>query len=245
MPVRALIIGFPKSGTSTIQTTFEKAGLKAVHWRVGDVYVGQKIYESHFAGRNPLEHFLDYDAITQTDVCLPGAGLNYWPQLDLAVLAAIRRHNPDCVFILNRREPKAVARSIANWGDFQTRLVVSEIPGLPMGYGRTAEELMIWIEAHHDAVKRYFAADPKFLDLDILAPDARERLAAAIGVELTWWGRSNANPVVEGPSGTVAKRTGSLKPMPKWITELSRKDVIHRIRRTGRRATRSPQTKTA
>ena len=42
-----------------------------------------------------------------------------------------------------------------------------------------------------------FGQDPRYLDLDIEAGDARERLSAALGVDLAWWGVANASSEIQ------------------------------------------------
>jgi hypothetical protein len=192
--MKAFVIGFPKSGTSTLQDAFTRSGLKSAHWRIKEGgYVGQLIYRSFLNGRDPLEKLADFDVIAQADVCVPGQKVNCWPQLDFSVLTAIRKHHPECVFILNRRPSQDIASSILRWNDFSKRLEQSDIPGLPRGYGTKAQHLVQWIDAHCEAARLVFKDDPNFLELDILDPEAPEKLGAAIKTPILWWGQSNVN----------------------------------------------------
>ncbi|MBR0652370.1 sulfotransferase family protein [Roseomonas terrae] len=190
--MRAVVIGFPKSGTSTIQEALTRSGLTAAHWRWNDRPIGQLVYEGLFAEGDPFARLHGLDAVTQMDVCQPHLKLNYWPNLDFVVLEAIRARHPRCLMVLNRREPAAIADSIGRWYDMRDRFAISDIPGLPRGFGRRPEELVGWIERHHAAVLARFGGDPAFLDLDVTAPD---RLGAALGVRIAWWGRANVNKV--------------------------------------------------
>lgn len=198
--MKAFLVGFPKSGTSTIQRAFMESGIQSIHWQCELGYVGEIIYENHYFGQDPLASLKGIDAITQADVCLPAIGKNYWPNLDFGVLAAIRRHHPDCLFILNWRDPAATVSSISRWGDMQARFTASDIPGLPRGYGNKAEHLITWIESHYEATRVFFK-DSNFLELDITARNAPARLSAAMGIEISWWGRENINPT-EGATPT-------------------------------------------
>jgi len=188
-----IVIGFPKSGTSTIQRAFERAGLTSVHWVWRGQPVGRLVYDGWFDRDDPLAHFSGVDAITQMDYCIPAKGLNYWPNLDIALLVRIRRLHPEVRFILNFRTPEDTARSFLRWYDLAPRVTQSSITGLPIGRGRTGGELARWMSAHIDAVRSTFAADPRFLELDITAGDARERLSGFLGIDLPWWGVANAN----------------------------------------------------
>jgi hypothetical protein len=196
--VKAFAIGFPKAGTMTLQTAFTKSGLKSAHWRVpGRGFVGDMIYDAWFHGEDPLAALRDFDAVTQADVCLPVRQLNLWPNLDFALLAAIREFHPDCLFILNRRASGEIAASLERWRDYKERIVASDIPGLPAGYGATSEELCRWIDSHYAAARRFFEADPRFLDLNVAADDAPATLGRELGLEIEWWGRANAGPPTE------------------------------------------------
>lgn len=194
--MKLFLIGFPKSGTSTIHTALERSGYRSAHWRCERGFIGQIIYENYLGGRDPLDTLDAFDALTQADVCLPALGVNYWPNLDFNILAAIMKTCPDCLFVLNWRDPALTASSIARWGDLKQRLTISDVPGLPRGFGSDVSHLIRWIEGHHHATRVFFK-DANFLELDIAAPDAADRLGNALGTPLAWWGRANENPPLE------------------------------------------------
>lgn len=205
--MKAFVIGFPKSGTTTLDRAFEKAGLRTLHWRLGDEFLGKIIYQSHCAGRDPLERFVGYDCITQADVCINRsfsnrwmASLNYWPNLDFAVLAAIRRHHPDCWMILNYRDPAKIQASLSKWFGFQNRIAAVDVPGLPKGYGYQDDEIINWINAQYEACRQHYGDDPRFFEYDIEDPAAPELIAAKTGIALPWWGKVNVGKDVHGKS---------------------------------------------
>lgn len=169
------------------------SGLRTAHWRTPRGFCGKLIYESFLAGEDPLAQLTpDYDVIAQADVCR-GRGENFWPNLDFNMLCAVRRHHPECLFVLNRRAPEKIVSSIARWSDLRKRITNADIPGLPRGFGGKDQHLLTWIEGHHAACATVFGNDPHYLDLDIEASDARERLSAAMGIEMAWWGVANVN----------------------------------------------------
>ena len=47
---------------------------------------------------------------------------------------------------------------------------------------------MAWIENHYDACRNYFADDPYFVEIDIEAADAPDRLGKALGIPIVGWG---------------------------------------------------------
>ena len=205
--MRLFVVGFPKSGTSTITAALEASGMNPVHW--GDAqgrFVGQLIYEDALAGRDPLARLGEYDAVTQADVCLPAHRINYWPNLDFAMLAAIRAHHPECLFLLNYREPAKVLSSIDRWPALRERIVRASIPGLPARMGEKDEEILNWIENHFAACRSFFANDPNFLELDIESEDAPTTLGKALGIAIADWGIIEPNQPSEDD---VALMTGA------------------------------------
>ena len=66
--MKALVIGFPKSGTSTIHEACTASGLLSAHWRISSGYCGQLIYESYMRGQDPLADFEGFDVLAQADI---------------------------------------------------------------------------------------------------------------------------------------------------------------------------------
>jgi hypothetical protein len=207
--MRAMVIGFPKSGTTTIHRACERSGLHSAHWRTPDGFCGKLIYESFCADKDPLERLAEYDVIAQADVCLPPS-LSYWPNLDFSVLGAVRRYHPECLFILNRRDPRKIVDSISRWTNFRQRIVRANIIGLPSGIGAKDHELQKWIEDHYAACSEKFAQDPHYIDVDIEAEDAQMRLAAALGWDLRWWGVANRARPADRAQTVRAASSGEL-----------------------------------
>jgi len=197
--MKLMAIGFPKSGTTSLTRALETSGLKAAHWQ-DDKYrfVGELIYHAVLNGLDPFAHLKGYDAVTQADVCLPAKQRNYWPNLDFAVLRAIRRAHPSCLFLLNYRRPEAIYESFMRWRGMQQRLERSDIPGLPINAGATRDHLIRWIENHFDACRTFFANDPHFLEIDIESPDVPSILGGALGIQIKGWGDHKPDPVVPG-----------------------------------------------
>lgn len=187
--MKLFVVGFPKSGTTTLTAALEASGLKAAHW--GDSqgrFIGQTIYRNVLAGRDPLASLEEYDAITQADVCIPAQRLNYWPNLDFSILGKIRESHPECLFLLNTRDPAKVCASIDRWPSLRQRIVRASIPGLPARMGAKDEEIVRWIENHYAACRRFFGSDPQFLELAIEDEAAPKILGKALGISITDWG---------------------------------------------------------
>jgi hypothetical protein len=180
--MRAIVVGFPKSGTTTLQEALQKSGLRCAHWRHRGQPIGRLVHDGWFDQGDPFAHFPKLDVLTQMDICLPAEGLNDWPDLDIPLLLAIRQVNPGCLFILNARDPAETADSILRWGDLAKRISEGAQPGLPSGRGAKRDELVRWIATQLAAMRRVFAGDPHFLDLDIAAGESAESLR---GIALT------------------------------------------------------------
>ena len=192
--MKLMAIGFPKSGTTSLTRALFKSGVTPVHWRTFKEghFVGVQMYRALYSGKDPFALLPGVEAVTQADVCIPSLKLNLWPNLDFAMLSAIRRSHPTCLLLLNYRNPEAIADSIIKWEDLQQRLTVSDIPGLPRTIGRKRGELISWIENHFDACRRFFANDEHFVEIDIEGPDVAEQLGKALGIKIVGWANHKA-----------------------------------------------------
>ena len=190
--MRAFLIGFPKAGTCSIDRALTESGLFCIHSKDRQTrrHVGQTIYENWFAGGDIFAGLKRYDAVTQADVTSPRRNLVFWPQLDLAILRRIKEQYPDCRLILNKRELEPHITSMQRWNTFQSRLIKSDVPGLPYGFGRTADQLKHWICGHYANLA---ASDIPFATVNIDRESAQDELAAAVGQKILWWGVENKN----------------------------------------------------
>lgn len=190
--MKAIVIGFPKSGTTTIHNAARRSGLRSAHQKIdGGANCGKLIYRRYLNREDPLADFGAFDVISQMDICRKGS--NFWPNLDIPLLLTIRRYHPNCVYILNVREPSAIVSSITRWGSLRERITEAAVPGLPRHFGKEDNHLIQWIESHYAACRAVFGDDSNFLELDITDPDAPLKLGKALGVEIKWWGIANQN----------------------------------------------------
>ena len=103
-----ILIGFPKSGTTSFQHLFTTLGLKSYHQFYNNKFIGLIIKKNKEDSLPLLTGMEDADAITQLDLCVDHTRC-YWPQfLDYKQLYY---ENPDAVFILNKRNPEALLSS--------------------------------------------------------------------------------------------------------------------------------------
>ncbi len=158
-----ILLGFPKSGTSSFQILFEKLGLKSIHWKYGDKYVGTTINENKKKNLPLLSGFENIDAITQMDICISTEHC-YWPQL--VDFKKIYFENKDAIFILNKRNPKKILNSFKKWNNYYERIHKYN-PELIKD--KTENGFITYIKNYYIEVETFFKDIPyaKFISFDI------------------------------------------------------------------------------
>lgn len=200
--LKVVNLGLPKTGTTSLAHALKVAGYlvadhrirprqtNAVHLK--DAFVADVLYQGYFQSGDPGALFEDFTALTELSCLRQGKSL--WPQMDFALIDAIRKHHPDVRFVASRRDSWDLSQSMLAWSDLGTdRLPKSGIPGLPEGYGETSRERIQWIDGHYAHLDVIFSGDPSFLAYDVSDTGAQSAVAAHLGTELPWWGRANAN----------------------------------------------------
>lgn len=204
MTLRVVNLGLPKTGTTTLARALRRAGLRVADHRVRprqikdkalhDAYVGDLLYKGFFETGNPAYFLEPFDAITEMSVLQ--VDMSIWPQMDFAIIDALRRHNPGLKFLCSNRDQFALSQSMLAWSNLGTdRLPNSVIPGLPRGYGGTTKEREQWINGHYAHLRAIFQNDENFFEYDISDSTVRDQLEVFLGIPLPWWDRSNVNPL--------------------------------------------------
>ena len=204
--LRVVNLGLPKTGTTTLARAFKLSGLKVADhrirpWQTGDkslhkAFVGDLIYDGYYRTGDPAARLQGFDAISEMSCLRDGRSL--WPQMDFGVIDALRRMHPGLKFVATRRDSWDVSQSMLTWSDLGlARLPSGAVPGLPPGFGETSKEREVWIDAHYAHLATIFRDDPDYLELRVAAPDAREQLAAHLGMEIAWWGRANRSKLLQ------------------------------------------------
>jgi len=158
-----ILIGLPKSGTSSFQHLFKLLGYKSYHWTKNKNYIGMMIYKNKIENKPLLHDFCDTDVITQMDVCL-SKNTSYWPQI--IHYEQLHKENLDSVFILNKRDPKKLLKSFKNWGKLDKRLYEYS-PEIVIN--KTDEGFIEFVEKFYKDIENYFSKYPKskFITFDI------------------------------------------------------------------------------
>lgn len=200
--LRVVNLGLPKTGTTSLARALKIAGYRVADHRIRprqtqsaalrDAFVADLLYRGYFDSGDPGALFEDFNALTELSCLRQGKSL--WPQMDFALIDAIRRHHPQVLFLASRRDSWDVSQSMLAWSDLGTdRLPASHIPGLPEGYGETSRERIQWIDGHYAHLAAIFAGDPSYLEYDVADAGSRAAVAEHLGADLTWWGQANAN----------------------------------------------------
>ena len=117
-----ILLGFPKSGTSSFQKLFTDLGLKSYHWKKDKKYIGMLIKNNKENNKPLLSDFEKTDCITQMDVCYSVTN-EYWPQI--IDYEQIYYENSDSIFILNKRDPKKILSSFKRWNNYNTYIIIN------------------------------------------------------------------------------------------------------------------------
>lgn len=193
-------LSLPKSGTTTFAEALRHAGLKVADWRIRESntdnvalhnqLIAPMIYEDYFESGDPLRRLIEFHAITEMNAV--NRHMSLWPQTDHSILAAMQRHHSGVRFVLSKRDPGKVARSILNWNNLgKSRLPNADVPGLPRGFGTSQAHLIRWIEGHYTFCEALFANTGRLITYDPAAPETKGKLSAFLGIDLPWWGKAN------------------------------------------------------
>lgn len=206
MSLRVVNLGLPKTGTTTLARALRRSGMHVADHRIRakqtddtdlhGAYVADLLYRGYYETGDPGAHLGGFDAISEMSLLREGRSL--WPQMDFALIDALRHHHPEVKFLASSRDPFALSQSMLAWSDLGTaRLPSASIPGLPEGYGETSSERMRWIEGHYAHLRAVFGDDEDYLEYDVADPAARDLIGSFIGVPLRWWGKTNVNKLIE------------------------------------------------
>ena len=158
-----ILLGFPKSGTSSFQKLFLDLSYNSYHWKKDDEYIGMLIKNNKINNRLLLSNFSKYDCITQMDVCIDKIN-NYWPQI--TDYDRIYYENSDSIFILNKRDPKKLLSSFKRWNNLHKRTFKYSPYILNNNSDEAFYEL---INRHYNNIESFFSLHPesKFISYDI------------------------------------------------------------------------------
>jgi hypothetical protein len=184
-----ILLGFPKSGTTSFHVLFLELGYNSYHWTKGEEYIGMMIYNNKISNKKLLNGFLKNDVITQMDVCMDKKNA-YWPQI--TDFQQLYYENPDSIFILNKRDPTQLLHSFKRWNNLHHRLIKYN-PEILDDYSDNS--FINFVKNHYLTVETFFKQQPnsKFLTFDI-NKDNIEKLKIYIDIkDIKMLGHYNKN----------------------------------------------------
>lgn len=187
-----LLVGLPKSGTSSFQKLFLDLGYKSYHWKRGEDLIGMMMKNNKINNKPLLCDFLDTDVITEMNVCID-KDRAYWPQI--IDYERLYNENPNSIFILNKRDPEKVLSSFKRWYRIHERLLTNCPELLPDG---SDESFIHFVTKHYTNIETFFSRKPnaKFVTFDI-ENDNLEKLEKYFDLNgIKEFPHENKNPIV-------------------------------------------------
>jgi hypothetical protein len=187
-----LVMGMPKSGTTSINDFFQCNGLTASHQYCGGVgFCGLAIRDNLHRHLPPLHGFDErFDVFTQLDTNIPPSKC-YYPQMQ--ALEEIHQHYPNTTLILNTRNSTAWLHSVNTWSGMRKRFIKCDLPGFPEGVGAKDEEMLEFYQNHLERIREFAKRYPshRLIEVSINDENAGDILASAFRLDATCWGHSN------------------------------------------------------
>lgn len=169
-----ILLGFPKSGTTSFTHLFNKLGYKSYHWvfRNNTDYIGNWIKKNKLRNQKllsfiPINDDNDKIAVTQMDICIDSKN-SYWPQI--SDYQQLYEENPDAVFILNIRDPKDILKSMKKWASYDKRMLKYNQELFIGLKGNDDQKILQLINIHYYNVIQFFETkkQSKFLTYHIV-----------------------------------------------------------------------------
>ena len=164
-----ILLGFPKSGTTSFHELFKKLGFKSYHWVKRNRYIGIIIRNNKLNSLPLLNGFKANECITQMDVCISPERC-YWP--NITDFKQIYFENKDSVFILNKRNPEKLLQSMKAFKGNHSESMIERMykynPEL-VSINKTDDGFIDLVKKHYTNVEEFFKSQPesKFIVYDI------------------------------------------------------------------------------
>lgn len=175
---RLVLVGFNKCGTSSISDLFRQCGHPAAHWRTDDgQFLAPLIFSNLHLGRPLLQGLSRYAVISDLFYLDEKVYLEANSLFD-----RMAKDHPQTRFLLNTRDREAwISSRLSHETPGSGRIIDRACAYFGLPPDRVAELWRDQWDRHHDAVRRFFAADPwRCLEYDI-ERDSPETLSRWLG----------------------------------------------------------------
>lgn len=193
LPTPILLVGVPKTGTSTIHSFFERSGYRSSHFRClnNKLYCGLCIKVAIEQGKPPLQTCGNYEVWAQMDV--ENLGQCHFPQIHN--LEILHHEAPNATWVLSLRNMTRWAHSVQNWVGHVRSLAarLAKCEGGPKS--KRAPDLIQWHYEHIQRIREFVKNHPShtLVEVNIEDPHAGERMSQWFGTATpaTNWGHEN------------------------------------------------------
>lgn len=186
-----ILIGFPKSGTTSFNDLFKASGYKSYHYAYKGKSIGLIIRDNIEHGKKMLHGFDDDCAITQMDIC-ETPKRTFFPQI--THYERLYSEYPNAVYILNKRDKYSLLSSFKRWNKYNTRLLKHCSHWFEPVSDYDDDDKILWlIDTHYNNVETFFTiVGAKFIVYDI-EKDGVNLLTPYIKLRGTKFPHSNKN----------------------------------------------------
>lgn len=173
MQKKVFVIGFNKTGTTSLTNFFKKNNISACHWKGGNLAIN--IVKNIRSLNDPLSGYEEYTVFTDMEYVSHGdhplvEGYKYFKD--------IYAWHPDAKFILNTRDVEKWIASREKHGNYIERY------RRHYGVGTLEEVRNLWridFYSHHAEVIRFFHDKPGKLLIFNIEKDSNEKLVEFLG----------------------------------------------------------------
>jgi hypothetical protein len=206
---KIILVGMPKSGTTTVGAFFEESkryrvcdficplpvvNLSSMGNRTGGgntnnrnklrrQYIGQCMASAKRQNLPLIKTCGDYDMYAQLDYPMTHHDRCHLPQITM--LQDFHNEHPHATFILNLRNASHWSSSVHRWRGLGNRL--SKCPLGPNS--KSPISLRQWYYLHVQRIRRFVAMHPShaLVEIDVEHEDTGKRMAAIFGIQETCW----------------------------------------------------------
>ena len=188
------LIGFNKSGTTSLHRFFVENGFPSIHWDRGRL--ARRMVENCALDRPVLEGY-DRKYRVFSDMIVQSRGMRFEGN---SLFRSLDRDYPGSFFIYNTRDMEAWLRSRAGFCIKRYDCSMLDLEMRQRGIADPNAVLDGWRterERFESEIRLHFSGRSHFIELDIASPDVPAKLSAFLGMELdaSHWGhhKNSAN----------------------------------------------------
>jgi len=193
LPTPILLVGLPKTGTSTIHTFFERSGYHSCHYKcANDLYCGLCIRVAVEKGIPPLRTCGGYVVWAQMDI--ESLSHCHFPQI--VNLEALHQEAPNATMVLSLRNMTRWVRSVKHWVGGDQRSMAARLTKCSYGpESKGEEDLIKWHHNHIQRIRDFVAKYPshRLVEINIEDPRAGQIMERHFGAASPArnWGHEN------------------------------------------------------